>query len=73
VIGLYQHRLDTVAEPGGAGGQLHKVARAERELRLEGLKGEREAIFALARAQQISDATARKLVREVDLLEARHR
>jgi Na+/H+ antiporter len=73
VIGIYQRRLETVAEPEGAGGQLRKVARAEGELRLEGLKAEREAIFALARQQKLSDATARKLVREVDLLEARHR
>ena len=73
VIGLYQRRLETVAEPAGAGAQLHKVARAERELQLEGLRAERETIFALAREQKISDATSRKLVREIDLLEARHR
>lgn len=73
VIGIYQRRLETVAEPEGAGGQLRKIARAERELRLEGLKAEREAIFALARQQKISDATSRKLVRDIDLLEARHR
>lgn len=73
VLGIYRRRLETAAERDGAGGQLRHVAHAERELRLEGLKAEREAIFALARNQTISDATSRKLVREIDLLEARHR
>lgn len=73
VIDLYQRRLDIAAEPEEAGGQLRKIARAERALRLEGMKAERDAVLTLAREQKISDATARKLVREIDLLETRYR
>jgi CPA1 family monovalent cation:H+ antiporter len=45
----------------------------ERQLRLAGLRAEREAVFALARAHTISDESSRRLVREVDLLEERVR
>ena len=46
-------------------------AEAERQLRLAGLKAEREEIFAQARSRRIDDQMARKLVRELDLVEAR--
>jgi CPA1 family monovalent cation:H+ antiporter len=36
------------------------------------MEAERQAIFDLARHHHISDETARKLVREIDLVEARH-
>jgi len=38
---------------------------------LAGLRAERDTVFSLARSQSLSDASARKLVRELDLLEAR--
>jgi len=46
-------------------------AGAWRRLRLAGLKAEREEIFRQARSRRIDDQIARKLVRELDLLEAR--
>ena len=46
---------------------------AERELRLAALQGQREAIFDLARRRRISDEVSRRLVREIDLQEARYR
>jgi CPA1 family monovalent cation:H+ antiporter len=52
---------------------LRKADNAERALRLAALQAERGAIFQLARQRQISDATSRKLVRELDLAEARYR
>ncbi|RJG00375.1 hypothetical protein [Noviherbaspirillum sedimenti] len=72
VIGLYQRR---VAGSGGEreAAQLHKADQAERALRLAGLGAEREEIFNLARQSRISDATSRKLVREIDLVESRYR
>jgi CPA1 family monovalent cation:H+ antiporter len=73
VVGLYQHRLLLTAPRGNSDGQLHRVAEAERALRLEGLKAERDTIYSLARQRQISDATSRKLVREIDLQESRYR
>ncbi|MFL6674383.1 MAG: Na+/H+ antiporter [Massilia sp.] len=73
VMGLYQHRLggisDTISDPSKA-----RVAdQAEREFRLAALKAERDAILKLARNARISDQTARKLLREIDLVETRYR
>jgi len=75
VISLYQHRLELDGSvPGDTDpAQLRKADQAEREMRLAGLRAERQAIFSLARQDQISDATARKLVRELDLMESRSR
>jgi CPA1 family monovalent cation:H+ antiporter len=46
---------------------------SERAFRLAALHAEREAILKLARQARISDETARKLLREIDLVEARYR
>ncbi len=50
-----------------------RVDQAERALLMAGLHAEREAVFELARQSRISDEASRKLVREIDLLEARYR
>jgi monovalent cation/hydrogen antiporter len=73
VIARYQRRLDGGAPAGATAGQRRVAARVERELLLAALHAEREEIFRLARETRISDETARKLVREVDLVEARYR
>ncbi len=73
VIALYQHWLDEDASSAGEAQQLRKGDMAERELRLAALQGQREAIFDLARREQISDEVSRRLVREIDLQEARYR
>ncbi len=72
VIVLYQHWLDEDASSGEEALQLRKGDSAERELRLAALHGQREAIFDLARREQISDEVSRRLVREIDLQEARY-
>jgi CPA1 family monovalent cation:H+ antiporter len=74
VIALYQHRLNMAG--GGDGDEtrkFRKLDQAERALRMAALQAERNTIFQLARNDHISDATSRKLVREIDLVEARHR
>ena len=48
-----------------------KLDAVERELRLAGLRAEREEIYRFARLRRISDDMTHKLVREIDLLEAR--
>ena len=73
VIALYQHWLDEDASSAGEAQQLRKGDMAERQLRLAALQGQREAIFDLARREQISDEVSRRLVREIDLQEARYR
>ncbi|MGH8820520.1 MAG: cation:proton antiporter, partial [Rhodoferax sp.] len=72
VIALYQRRLDGRGA-GESAGQLRKADQIERTLRVAGLQAERETVFSLARRSLISDETARRLVREIDLLESRYR
>ncbi|OOG49968.1 Na+/H+ antiporter [Polaromonas sp. C04] len=72
VIALYQRRLDGGAT-GESAGQLRKAEQIERTLRVAALQAEREVVFNLARHRRISDETSRRLVREIDLMEARYR
>jgi CPA1 family monovalent cation:H+ antiporter len=72
VMALYQHRTG-LDGPGVDAAALRRADRAERELRLVGVRAERDAIFRMARRGRISDETARRLVHELDLIEARHR
>jgi CPA1 family monovalent cation:H+ antiporter len=71
VLGLYQHRLGKAAETDASG--VREADQAEREFRLAALKAERDTILQLTRERKISDATARKMLREIDLVEARYR
>ena len=73
VTALYRRRLDIAAFSDAESAQLRKVDQVDRALRLAALAAEREAIYGLARESDISDATSRKLVHEIDLVEARYR
>jgi monovalent cation/hydrogen antiporter len=72
VMGIYQHRLGTIdgsMDPD----KVRMADEAEHVFRLAALKAERETILQLARQERLSDATARRLVREIDLVETRYR
>lgn len=71
VMALYARRL---GDDGSAvdAAQLRKADAAERALRVAGLQAQRDAIFALARHNRVSDDIARRLVREIDLVESRY-
>ncbi|WP_300622062.1 Na+/H+ antiporter [Dokdonella sp.] len=71
VMALYQRRLGD-GDTGIDAGRLRKADEAERALRLAALRAERSEIFALARRHHLSDDLARKLVREIDLVESRY-
>ena len=43
-----------------------------RQLRLVGLNAERDELRRLARAREIDEVTAKKLIREIDLQELRY-
>lgn len=73
VMDLYRRRIDGQAQTGEAADRIRKGDAVERELRLAGLGAEREAVYRLARERALSDESARKLVREIDLLEERYR
>lgn len=73
VMALYEHRLARDDARAGDAVNLRKADVAERALRLAGLQAERGTIFEMARRREISDETARHMVRELDLLETRYR
>lgn len=74
VLADYQRRIDDEAIPGTVAAEyLRRADRAEVALRLTALQAERDAVFKLARDYRISDEMSRKLVRQIDLLEARYR
>jgi CPA1 family monovalent cation:H+ antiporter len=68
---IYRQRIDGRAKSGDESQQLRKVEEIERVLRLAGARAERDVVLKMARARKLPDETARKLVREIDLTEAR--
>ena len=70
VIAFYEHKLKEVDPENDA---WRKTDHAEKELRLAALEAERRTVWELARHDRISDEISRKLVREIDLMEARYR
>ena len=68
---FYRRRIEGHQQTGENAVRLRQLDEIERRVRLAGVRAEREAIFALARGQDLSDAGSRKLVRELDLLEER--
>ncbi len=73
IIADYRQRIDARSKSGTVRDVARRSDEIERKLWLIGSRAEREEIFRLARSLQLSDETARKLVREIDLLEARIR
>lgn len=72
VMEVYRQRLDGRLQSPEVAAINRKIDQVERQLRLTGLKAEREEIFRRARERELDDETARKMVREIDLLEARY-
>ena len=72
VLRLYKHRLNATDAANGHD-DAQALQRAELTYRLLALKAERDTVLRLARRMDISDETARKLLRQIDLLEARYR
>ena len=73
VFAAYRQRIDAHSKDSSTRSAAHKIDEVERRLWLIGCLAERQEIFRLSRGGRLSDDTARKLVREVDLLEARIR
>ena len=71
VLALYRGRLER-GDTDIDAQRLQKADAAERDLRLAALRAERAEIFALARRGRLADDVARRLVREIDLIEARY-
>ncbi len=72
IMDVYRRRLERVGKHGEEKDMIRKVDEIERQLRLAGLRAERDEIFHLARTRKIQDDLMRKLVREIDLLDPRY-
>jgi len=68
----YRSRIENVAKTGDEGDLLRKTDEVERALRLAAISAERAEFYRLGRSGVLSDDLVRKLVREVDLQEARY-
>jgi CPA1 family monovalent cation:H+ antiporter len=66
----YLHRLDTIGHHSGGEPAVHPHTRARRELQLAAVRAERRSVFLMRRKKAIGATLARRLVRELDLLEA---
>ncbi len=72
VMELYRQRIDRREQSPEAQAKTATVDRIERQLRLAGLRAERDAVFRMSRTRQLDDESARKLIRDIDLMEARY-
>ncbi|MFZ3483239.1 Na+/H+ antiporter [Sphingomonas sp. 3-13AW] len=73
IMDLYRDRIESRSQQGAAAEAARREGSIERELRLAGLRAERAAIFRSTRERNLGSETANRLVRELDLLEARYR
>lgn len=73
VMGVYRRKLDDIAKTGDDKNEAYLILQIERHMRMVGLQAEREEIFRLGRVNEITDEVARRLVREIDLLESHQR
>ena len=71
IMELYRQRIDERSKTGKERALARRMDEIERKLRLAGLTAERTELYRIARSRKLSDETARRLVREIDLLEAR--
>ncbi len=72
VMNTYRARIESRAGNDETIATARRGEQAEREMSLAGLQAERAYLFGELRARRLGSDTARKLVRELDLLEARH-
>ncbi len=72
ISGIYRSRIDSHS------GQIEhledylRMEDVERQLRLVGLRAERDELFRLARRKMLDEQVARRLVRDIDLMETQY-
>lgn len=71
IMDVYRARINSQPHSAEEAERMQLVGEIERQLRLAGLRAERDEIYRLGRGRQVSEELVRKLVREIDLLEAR--
>lgn len=72
IMELYRQRIDGRVQSPEASSHRQQIEQIERQLRLAGLRAERAEIFRLVRARELDAESSKKLIRDLDLLEARY-
>jgi CPA1 family monovalent cation:H+ antiporter len=72
IMALYRQRIEGRSESPEANAINRGAERIERQLRLAGVRAERDEIFRLGRDRALDEETAHRMIRELDLLEVRH-
>jgi CPA1 family monovalent cation:H+ antiporter len=72
VMDFYRERIVSRSQEGEAAVLSRQTEEIEKELRLAALQAERSEIFKKVRSRTLGSQAARKLIRELDLLEARY-
>ncbi len=72
IAALYRQRIDRYVADDDVAMRTGEAESIERELRLVALRAEREEILRIGHTNAIQEITLRKLVREIDLQEARY-
>jgi CPA1 family monovalent cation:H+ antiporter len=70
LLDVYRRRLEYGDPSGEDAADMEKLFEAERYLRREALKAERDQLFMLVRANAIDENVFRQLVHEIDLMES---
>jgi CPA1 family monovalent cation:H+ antiporter len=73
VMDLYRERIESRSGSVKASKEARLQDQLERTFRLTAIKAERAAVVQRVRDRHVGSATAQKLIRELDLLEARYR
>lgn len=71
IMSQYRERIERRSKSAEDGDRTAAIGQVERQLYLVGMRAERDEIYRMARAREIPDELARRLVGEVDLLETR--
>jgi monovalent cation/hydrogen antiporter len=71
IMDFYRSRIENQPRSVEEVEKRRLIGEIERELRLAGLHAERDEVYRLGRGRQLSEELVRKLVREIDLVEAR--
>lgn len=71
IMDRYRAYIARQSRGGAHGGVARQRLKIERDLTIDALSAERDEIFRLMRAGELGSETGRKLVRDLDLLEAR--
>jgi CPA1 family monovalent cation:H+ antiporter len=72
IMDLYRKRIESRQGTAEDNALWRRSEKIEREMRLAALKAERTQIFRMVRKRELGSELARKLIRELDLLEARY-